>query len=235
MDVAPLDLPVLGDLSVTARALLAASGAEWRFSVEGPWALATPVGARSPEQGWKLHVSATEAAGVAAPLTRAPGGPPLPAGRPAPSGAPSGRADPSQPGAAPPSATSTATPGATVLLNGRYSVQGALSHANKGGTYLAEDATTGQLVVVKEGRPHVGDEGHGDARARVRHEARMLAHVEGLDRAPRLIEVFEQSEHVFLVEEYIDAPSLREVVEEAGGDGPAAVLPAGELRVLAPP
>src|SRR5256714_6118597 len=61
MDVAPLDLPVLGDLSVTARALLAASGAEWRFSVEGPWALATPVGAHSPEQGWKLHVSATEA------------------------------------------------------------------------------------------------------------------------------------------------------------------------------
>jgi hypothetical protein len=61
MDVAPLDMPVIGDLTATARALLAASGAEWRFSVEGPWALATPVGARSPEQGWKLHVSATGA------------------------------------------------------------------------------------------------------------------------------------------------------------------------------
>src|SRR5256885_7622228 len=60
MDVAPLALPVLGDLSVTARALLAASGAEWRFSVEGPWAVVTPVGAHSPEQGWKLHISATE-------------------------------------------------------------------------------------------------------------------------------------------------------------------------------
>ncbi|HEV7535409.1 MAG TPA: hypothetical protein VGP90_07215, partial [Acidimicrobiia bacterium] len=61
MDVAPLDMPVIGDLTATARALLAASGAEWRFAVEGPWALATPVDARSPEQGWKLHVSATEA------------------------------------------------------------------------------------------------------------------------------------------------------------------------------
>ena len=62
MDVAPLDMPpVLGDLSATARALVAASDGEWRFSVEGPWAFATPVGARSPEQGWKLHISATEA------------------------------------------------------------------------------------------------------------------------------------------------------------------------------
>src|SRR5256885_14694733 len=65
MDVAPLALPVLGDLSVTARALLAASGAEWRFSVEGPWALATPVAAQSPEQGWKLHISATAASAPA--------------------------------------------------------------------------------------------------------------------------------------------------------------------------
>src|SRR4051794_20006668 len=65
MDVAPLDVQVLSDLTVTARALLAASGAEWRFSVGGPWALATPVGGRSPEQGWKLHVSATEASAAA--------------------------------------------------------------------------------------------------------------------------------------------------------------------------
>jgi hypothetical protein len=130
-----------------------------------------------------------------------------------------------------------------VVLNGRYHVQGALAHANKGGTYLAEDATTGQLVVIKEGRPHVGDEGHGDARARVRHEARMLALVEPLGRAPRLVEVFEQAGHAFLVEEYVDAPSLRDIVEGTvfsgdtpgppGADGPATPLPAGELRVLA--
>src|SRR5947207_2561316 len=136
MDVAPLDLPVLGDLSVTARALLAASGAEWRFSVEGP--------------------PAVDADGVVVHLIKGPGGAPLPDERTASYRAPSWLADPFQPVAATPSATSTAIAGATVLLNGRYSVQGALSHANKGGTYLAEDATTGQLVVVKEGRPHVG-------------------------------------------------------------------------------
>ena len=329
----PLDMPVLGDLAVTARALVAASGAEWRFSVEGPWAFATPVGVRSPEQGWKLHVSATEASAadvLAATLPvlvaegvpfkfaaghqvvrllnsthadrasggkfitiypgrRRPGRPPgrglppghrgpgraghplrpgLPAGQPGPlplrrllrcpggrrrrrrrppdqgprRGAPARRAHRLLPGAVlagrpvpahcrgsaapggqrrpppgrPATATAPAAAGGTVVLNGRYRVQGALSHANKGGTYLAEDATTGGLVVIKEGRPHVGDEGRGDARARVRHEARMLALVEPLGRAPRLVEVFEQSGHVFLVEEYIDAPSLRDVVEGAG-------------------
>jgi len=332
MDAASLGQLVDDDLSVAARALLAASGAEWRFSVEGPWAVVTPVGAQSPEQGWKLHISAT---GVSAPevlaaavpvlvaegvpfkfaaggrivrllnsthadrasggkfltvypaddaqavrlaeachrateglagpvilsdrayrpgslvhyryggfsgtpavdpdglvvhLIKGPDGTPLADERTASYRAPSWLADPFQPA---PAAAPAPSAGGTVVLNGRYRVQGALSHANKGGTYLAEDATTGRLVVLKEGRPHVGDEGHGDARARVRHEARMLALVDGLGRAPRLIEVFEQSEHVFLVEEYIDAPSLRDIVEEAGDDGPATALPTGELRVLA--
>jgi hypothetical protein len=356
MDVAPLDMPVLGDLAVTARALLAATGAGWRFSVEGPWAFATPVGARSPEQGWKLHISATEASaadvlaatlpvlaaeevpfkfadrhqvvrllnsthadrasggkfltiypaddaqavrlaeachrateglagpvilsdrayrpgslvhyryggfsgapavdadGVVVHLIKGPDGAPLPDERTASYRAPSWLADPFQPtaggsaapgssastaaGATSATATAPAAAGDTVVLNGRYRVQGALSHANKGGTYLAEDSTTGGLVVLKEGRPHVGDEGRGDARARVRHEARMLALVEPLGRAPRLVEVFEQSGHVFLVEEYIDAPSLRDVVEGAGDTpespgGPMVPLPVDEMMALA--
>ncbi|HEY0398900.1 MAG TPA: class IV lanthionine synthetase LanL, partial [Acidimicrobiia bacterium] len=332
MDVAPLDVQVLSDLTVTARALLAASGAEWRFSVEGPWALATPVGARSPEQGWKLHVSATEAsaadvlaatipvlvaeavpfkfaagprivrllnsthadrasggkfltvypaddeqavrlaeachratAGLAGPvvlsdrayrpgslvhyryggfsgdpavdadglvvhLIKGPDGALLPDDRSPSYRAPSWLTDPFQP--APATAPSAPATSGTVVLNGRYGVQGALSHANKGGTYLAEDTTTGQLVVIKEGRPHVGDDGHGDARARVRHEARMLSLVEPLGRSPRLVEVFEQGGHVFLVEEYVDAPSLREVVEGDTG-GPAAPLPPAQIVGLA--
>ena len=337
MDVASLGQLVDDDLSVAARALLAASGAEWRFSVEGPWAVATPVAARSPEQGWKLHISATAASagdvlaaalpvlaaegvpfkfaaggrivrllnsthadrasggkfltvypaddaqavrlaeachrateGLAGPvilsdrpyrpgslvhyryggfsaapavdpdgivvhLIKGPDGTPLPDERTASYRAPSWLADPFQPAPTAPAPAPTPAPsaGGAVVLHGRYHVQGALAHANKGGTYLAEDATTGQLVVIKEGRPHVGDEGRGDARARVRHEARLLALVEPLGRAPRLVEVFEQGGHVFLVEEYVDAPSLREIVEGDSGDGPATPLPAGEQRVLA--
>ena len=336
MDIAPLGQLVDDDLSVAARAHLAASAAEWSFSVQGPWALATPVGACSPEQGWKLHISATAASaadvlaatlpvlvaegvpfkfaaggrivrllnsthadrasggkfltvypadddqavrladachrateGLAGPvilsdrayrpgslvhyryggfsaapavdpdgivvhLIKGPDGTPLADERTASYRAPSWLADPFQPApqGAPAPAPASSGGGGAVLLNGRYRVQGALAHANKGGTYLAEDVTTGELVVVKEGRPHVGDEGHGDARARVRHEARMLALIEPLRRAPRLVEVFEQGGHVFLVEEYVDAPSLRDVVEGDSG-GPATPLPAGDLRVLA--
>jgi hypothetical protein len=347
MEVTPLDAaPVIGDLAVTARALVASSGAEWRFSVEGPWAFATPAGARSPEQGWKLHISATAASaadvlaaavavlvaegvpfkfaathtivrllnsthadrasggkfltvypaddsqavrlaeachrateglagpvilsdrayrpgslvhyryggfsaspavdadGVVVHLIKGPDGTPLADERTATYRAPSWLTDPFQPAAPTTNSATGAAPssGDTVVLNDRYRVQGALSHANKGGTYLAEDATTGRLVVIKEGRPHVGDEGQGDARARVRHEARMLALVECLGRAPWLVDLFEQGGHVFLVEQYIDAPSLREVVEgtvfmgDTPGpreDGPAMALPADDARALA--
>src|SRR5581483_8555141 len=174
--------------------------------------------------------------GVVVHLITGPDGRPLPDERTASYRAPSWLADPFQPAApggpaAPPAPAAGA--GGAVVLHGRYHVQGALSHANKGGTYLAEDAATGALVVIKEGRPHVGDEGHGDARARVRHEARLLALAEPLGRAPRLVEVFEQGGHVFLVEEYVDAPSLRDIVEGDSGDGPATALPPGEQRVLA--
>jgi hypothetical protein len=358
MEVTPLAAStVLGDLAVTARAVVASSGAEWRFSVEGPWAFATPIGAQSPEQGWKLHISATEtsaaevlaatlpvlvtecvpfklaathkivrllnsthadrasggkfitvypadddqavrvaeachratdgltgpvilsdrayrpgslvhyryggftgsssvdADGVVVHLIKGPDGTPLADERTASYKAPSWLTDPFQPpggaGVSPGKSGTTAGPtsgsapssGGTVVLNDRYRIQGALSHANKGGTYLAEDTTTGRQIVIKEGRPHVGDEGRGDARARVRHEARMLSLVECRGLTPRLVDLFEQGGHVFLVEEYIDAPSLRELVEGTvfsgdtpdpqACDGPVTALPAVEIRELA--
>ncbi|HZI39921.1 MAG TPA: lanthionine synthetase LanC family protein, partial [Acidimicrobiia bacterium] len=51
--------------------------------------------------------------------------------------------------------------------------------------------------------------------------------------APRLVDLFEQGGHVFLVEEYIDAPSLRELVEGDTGVGPVTALPAEDARELA--
>jgi Lanthionine synthetase C-like protein/Protein kinase domain len=343
MDVAPVDMPVHGsplrpedeldELAASARARLAATGADWTWHVEAPWIHVGPAGADVPEQGWKLHVAATEASapavldaalpvlladgvtfkfaaalpyvrvlnsataaresggkfltiyprddaqavrlaeachratagldgpailsdrpyrpgslvhyryggfqgrpaidadGMVVHLLRAPGGELVPDSRSASYQAPPWAADPFQPPAeALGTAASTPAPG-SVLLNDRYLVRGAFRHSNKGGVYLAEDRRTGVLVVLKEGRPHVAADAAGDARDRIRHEARMLALVTGVRRAPGLVEVFEQQGHVFLVEEHLPCPSLRDVVDGAFHP-PEPGLPAADVIAL---
>ncbi|MFB9370394.1 class IV lanthionine synthetase LanL [Kitasatospora albolonga] len=53
----------LGPLTDVARSALAGTGArggggDWQFTVEGLWCTARPAASTTPEQGWKLHVSA---------------------------------------------------------------------------------------------------------------------------------------------------------------------------------
>ncbi|MFB6813185.1 lanthionine synthetase LanC family protein [Streptomyces sp. NPDC056347] len=74
--------------------------------------------------------------------------------------------------AAPVRTTATAKP---VLLNGRYLVRGAIQHSNKGGVFRAEDTRTGEQVVVKQARAHVGAGVEGlDVRDLLRREAALL-------------------------------------------------------------
>ena len=176
---------------------------------------------------------AIDADGMVVHLLRNPDGELVPDERRGLYSAPPWVQDPFQPAPAPAGSAPPAPAPGPVLLAGRYAVRAALRHANKGGTYLAEDRETGLHVVVKEGRPHVAaTSAVGDARDRVRHEAEMLAAVASVGRAPRLVDVFEQQGHVFLVEEHIPAPSLRDVVADAY-DAPEAGLPAGEVARLA--
>jgi hypothetical protein len=345
MDVAPVELPVLSftlrpevqldELATSVRARLDAAGGDWTWHVDAPWASVGRAGLEVPEQGWKLHVAATEAsalavldaavpvllaegvpfkfaaarryvralnaataaresggkfltvyprddaqavrlaeachqatAGLAGPVIlsdrpyrpgslvhyryggfrakpsidadgmifhtlRSPSGEIVPDERSPSYQAPSWVIDPFQasvPSPAPevPEAPAPAGP---VLLNDRYLVRGALRHANKGGVYLAEDRQTGTLVVLKEGRPHVAGDAAGDARDRIRHEARMLALVAGVAQAPRLVEVFEQQGHVFLVEKHVPYPTLRDVVDGAF-DPPEPGMSAGDVVIL---
>ncbi|MGH9000817.1 MAG: lanthionine synthetase LanC family protein, partial [Acidimicrobiia bacterium] len=102
-------------------------------------------------------------------------------------------------------------------------------HANKGGTYLAEDRLSGAGVVVKEGRPHVG--GALDARDAVRHEAAMLARLAPTGRVPAVVDVFEQGGHVFLVTERVDGMSLRDLVDGAF-DPPEVGVPGPDVAAL---
>src|SRR6266550_2126958 len=61
--IEPDDSRLLMDI---ARAVLARPGGEgWRFDPRESWCVLTPPEDRTPRQGWKLHVSATQ---LAAPI-----------------------------------------------------------------------------------------------------------------------------------------------------------------------
>lgn len=95
------------------------------------------------------------------------------------------------------------------LLAGRYAVSCAIRHAARGGVFRATDVLTGEPVVVKQGRGHIGETRTGeDARARLRHEAEVLAGLANEPGLPRLIDLFEQEGDLFLVETDLGGVSL---------------------------
>lgn len=100
-----------------------------------------------------------------------------------------------------------------VLVGDRFLVREAIRHVNRGGVYRAVDTQTGADVIIKEARPHVAADDTGkDVRDLLRAEARALEKVGPLGAAPRMLMLFEQSEHVFLAEELVPGVSLREWV-----------------------
>ena len=95
------------------------------------------------------------------------------------------------------------------LKNGRYHVQGALAFSNAGGVYRASDRRTNAPVVVKEARPHVGARSeNADSVAWLKKEHRVLEYCRGHAIAPSPIDLFEQSGHWFLVQEYFAGITL---------------------------
>ncbi|MGH3718291.1 MAG: class IV lanthionine synthetase LanL [Pseudonocardiaceae bacterium] len=100
-----------------------------------------------------------------------------------------------------------------VLVADRFLVREAIRHVNKGGVYRAVDTHTGADVIIKEARPHVGADDTGkDVRDLLRAEARALEEIGPLGVAPRMLMLFEESEHLFLAEELVPGVSLREWV-----------------------
>ncbi|MQA86737.1 MAG: hypothetical protein GEV03_19435 [Streptosporangiales bacterium] len=116
-----------------------------------------------------------------------------------------------------------------VLLNDRYLVREVLKHANKGGVYLAEDRASGGTVVIKEARPRVdAPVPHEDVIGALRHEARLLELIAPLRIAPRVLDLFEQQGHLFLVLEHFAGDVLRDQVVRRLDECDA--VPAAELR-----
>jgi tRNA A-37 threonylcarbamoyl transferase component Bud32 len=121
------------------------------------------------------------------------------------------------------------TPGRAggVLLGARYAVRAAIRHALKGGVYRATDELTGDEVIVKQARAHVGAGIAGtDVRDALRREAALLETFAPTGITPRPLGLFEQQEDLFLVQEAIDGVTLRAWARENvtfhddGGWGP---------------
>jgi serine/threonine protein kinase len=92
----------------------------------------------------------------------------------------------------------------------RYTIEQALSFSNTGGVYKGRDSVTGQIVVLKEARPHVGvtPTHDQDAIAVLRNEHRVLKALEASGVAPKVVDYFREWEHEFLVEEFIEGMPL---------------------------
>ncbi|MEU6238368.1 class IV lanthionine synthetase LanL [Kitasatospora sp. NPDC047058] len=75
--------------------------------------------------------------------------------------------------------------------------------------FHGRDTDGGAEVVVKQARAHIEvDRAGTDARAALRHEAALLARLEGLELAPRPVELIEQDDSLFLVQERIAGQPL---------------------------
>jgi serine/threonine protein kinase len=91
-------------------------------------------------------------------------------------------------------------------LNGRYTVTEAFRFSATGGVYLCVDEETGRRVIVKEARPHTAPGPDGDATSRLRAEFRLMGRLNDTGLVPAPLELFQDWEHTFLAEEYIDSP-----------------------------
>lgn len=96
-----------------------------------------------------------------------------------------------------------------VWLNGRYRVTSAVRFAATGGIYGAEDSKTGETVIIREGRPRLSDQNDmSNAVELLKKEARILQKLGHTGLTPQFVELFEESEHWFLVQEKLEAESL---------------------------
>ncbi|MYR32953.1 phosphotransferase [Nocardiopsis alba] len=100
-----------------------------------------------------------------------------------------------------------------ILEDFPYEIKDAIHFSNGGGVYKAVERVTGRTVVLKEGRPYAGLDGHDqDAVIRLRGERDMLRHLEGVAYVPELIDYRTVGEHEFLVQEYVEGAPLYSVL-----------------------
>lgn len=99
------------------------------------------------------------------------------------------------------------------LKNGRYIVTKALSFSNTGGVYVGQDQESGAEVVIKEARANTAVDRYGvDAIGRLKKEYAILEELANTGVTPKPVDAFEDWEHYFIVEEFIDGSDIREIM-----------------------
>lgn len=92
------------------------------------------------------------------------------------------------------------------LKNGRYIVTGVLGYSNSGGVYVAQDTETNSQVVIKEARPFISTTENSIELLKKEH--RILKKLMHTRLFPKVIDIFNDWEHSFLVMEKIEGTSL---------------------------
>jgi serine/threonine protein kinase len=91
-----------------------------------------------------------------------------------------------------------------VVLNKRFQIESTINQSNSGGVYKARDLTTGKLVIVKEARPFIQTSEKLESVESLQREHRVLSAMQDTPHVPRLIDFFQEWQHHFLVEEFVE-------------------------------
>ena len=113
-----------------------------------------------------------------------------------------------------------------VKLRDRYRVSQALAHGGFGATFLAQDeGLPGEPVcVIKQLRPSVNDpKVFQMARDLFEREAKTLGRIGNHPQVPRLLDYFEEDNQFYLVQEYVNGPTLQQEVKRFGAFSEAGV------------
>ena len=104
------------------------------------------------------------------------------------------------------------TPGTT--LQNRYRVLQELGHGGFGRTYLAEDVGRfNERCAVKELEPQKGDQFSDKALQLFQREATILYNIEH-PQIPKFQAIFEENQRLFLVQDYIDGVTYRDLLNQ---------------------
>ncbi|MBG9456852.1 hypothetical protein ABE61_23430 [Lysinibacillus sphaericus] len=97
----------------------------------------------------------------------------------------------------------------------QYQIEKALSFSNAGGVYLATRKNDNLKVIIKEARPNAGLDGAAqDALKRQTIEYDALKKLKDVPGVVNFIDYFQEWEHYFLVEEFIEGRDLRQWIAQ---------------------